>query len=363
MACAQAAEPTVPTVAAALAALPAPPPGGPSVSPRPAHGESKAPPAPAFDAPYLGHLAPDESLSIGTTRGGYVVGARRLEPGPGLALRDSAVTRGALWGTATFVEAIARAARHVAQRFPGSVLFVGDLGLEHGGAIPPHRSHASGRDVDLTFYVTDADGRPADGPAMTRVDAEGRVAGGGKRFDAARNWALVEALLRDPAIQIQWIFVAAHLEPLLLAAAAEAGAPPALVERAARVMQQPGDSSPHADHFHVRVYCTEPERLQGCLDAAPVHPWVDTHDDAVARWIEGLVPFLADPRGASGDEFRFAVERLVRANARAALPHLEPLAGHPDPATRALVVDAIDFLSGRRTPQAWARWRPEDVGD
>ena len=75
------------------------------------------------------------------------------------------------------------------------------------------------------------------------------------------------------------------------------------------------------------------------------------------------LPFLRDPRGAAGEEFRFAVERLVRANARVALPYLEAAATHPDAATRALVTDAIDFLSGRRTPEAWARWRPEDVGD
>jgi len=361
-ACAEAAEPAETTARRALAAWPATPPRPALAATRPVDPDHDAR-APAFDAPYLGHLAPDESLSIGTTRGGYVVGARRLEPGPGLALRDSAIRRDAVWGTASFVAAIARAARHLAQRFPGSVLHVGDLGLERGGALPPHRSHASGRDVDLAFYTMDAEGRPADGPAMTRVDAEGRVLGGGLRFDAARNWALVDALLRDPAIQVQWIFVASHLEPLLLAAAREAGAPVELVARAAAVLQEPGDSSPHADHFHVRVYCAEAERLQGCLDAAPFHAWIDTHEAAVMRWIEGLVPFLSDPRGAAGDEFRFAVERLVRANARVALPYLEPLAGHPDPATRGLVHDALDFLSGRRTPAAWARWRPEDVGD
>lgn len=321
---------------------------------------------PAFDRAFVGTLAPGESASIGTTSRGYLVGAKALpSDAPGLALRDISVKRDAIWGSAAFVDALARAARHVAERYPGSRLFAGDLALKNGGSFAPHRSHASGRDVDLSFYVTTRDGLAHDGPEMRWVDADGRVSGTDLVFDAARNWALVEALLRDPGVQVQWVFVASHLEPLLLAAGRAAGADEAVLERAARVLQQPGDSSPHGDHFHVRVYCTEPERLEGCLDAPPFYPWVDRYDAAVQHWVDGLVPFLADPRGAAGEEFRFAVERLVRANATQALPQLDALAARPDldASTRTLVTDAIDFLRGKRTPEAWARWRPEDVGD
>ena len=337
----------------------------PRLAPLVAEPDAPARTAPAFDARYLGHLAPGDSLSIGTTGQGYVVGARALESGPGLALRPLTRDRGTMWGTASFVDALARAARHVAERYPGSVLYVGDLGLRDGGTLPPHRSHTSGRDVDLCYYTRAPDGTPADGPGMSWVDAAGRVTGRDAIFDAERNWALVEALLRDPSIQVQWVFVASHLEPLLLAAGRDAGADATLLARAAKVLQQPNDSSPHADHFHVRVYCGAAERVEGCLDAAPFYPWIDTHDDEVARWVAGLVPFLSDPRGAAGEEFRFAVERLVRANARDALPSLEQIAlrTDADPATRALVSDAIDFLRGRRTPAAWARWRAVDLGD
>jgi len=350
--------------AAALGAWPAdvaatPPPATPRA---PATDAAAEPIAPAFDAPYLGHLGAGESWSIGTTGRGYLVGGRRLESGPGLAVRASAKERGADFGTAALVEALARAARHVAERHPGSVLWSGDLAAEHGGTLPPHKSHASGRDVDLAFYLDDAAGAPAESGGMSWVSSDGRTAAG-LTFSAARNWALVEALLRDPAVQVQWIFVASHLEAMLLAAAREAGADALLIERAARVLQEPGDSSPHGDHFHVRVYCGEAERLEGCLDAPPFHPWIDRHDEAVRRWADGLVPFLSDPRGVASEELRFAVERLVRANATVALPHFERLAEHPDPATRALAADALDFLRGHRTPAAWARWRPEDLGD
>jgi len=309
--------------------------------------------------------AAGESLSIGTTNHGYLVGGKALpSDAPGLAIRPISATRDAVYGAAQLIDGLARAARHVADRFPASVLFAGDVAAKNGGTLAPHASHASGRDVDLSYYVSDPDGTPHDGPEMRWVDAQGHVSGSALVFDAARNWALVEALLRDPSMQVQWIFVAAHVEPLVLAAARAAGADPTLMERAAKVMQQPGDSSPHADHFHLRVYCSAAERLQGCIDAPPFYPWIDRHSAAVSEWVEGLVPFLADPRGAAGEEFRFAIERLVRAHASEALPRLHALLEQDrDQATHALVLDAVDFLEGRRTPAAWARWRPEEVGD
>ena len=43
-----------------------------------------------------------------------------------------------------------------------------------------------------------------------------------------------------------------------------------LVEYARTLMRQPGDSAPHDDHFHVRVYCTRSDRFHGCRDSGPV---------------------------------------------------------------------------------------------
>jgi murein endopeptidase len=74
------------------------------------------------------------------------------------------------------------------------------------------------------------------------------------RFDVARNWAVVAALLTSDRAEVQWIFVAEHLKRLLLEGARAAGARPALVARARQVLRQPGAKS-HWDHFHVRVRC------------------------------------------------------------------------------------------------------------
>ncbi|TNF27979.1 MAG: hypothetical protein EP329_18785, partial [Deltaproteobacteria bacterium] len=239
---------------------------------------------------------------------------------------------------------------------PGSVLWAGDASARHGGDLSNHASHNSGRDVDLAFYRRTVDGALGDLPTMTVV-AEDLRAAAGMRFDTARNWALVAALLEDPEVQIQWIFVVSYLREALLAEARAVGAAPELLARAAAVLAQPGDSSPHAEHFHVRVYCGVDERLAGCLDAAPFHPGVDRGDAEVGRFVDGLLPFL--DRGWT-DELRWAVTRLVRMNATSALDRLRRLTHDPDPRVAALATDAVDFLSGRRTPEAWARWRAPD---
>jgi hypothetical protein len=145
----------------------------------------------------------------------------------------------------------------------------------------------------------------------------------------------------------------------LILAHARAVAEPGLVARAERVLVQPSDSSPHADHFHLRVYCGLTERLQGCLDAPPFHAWAPNYDAELARWLEAFLPFLTKP---SEPETREAIERIVRMNANAALPWLDQLARQPlAPELARLVDDARDFLSGRRTPSAWRRWRPDDA--
>jgi len=312
-------------------------------------------PVPAFDRPYL-DLAPGASASIGTTRDGYLVGGVPLPTSGPLASRPVSVRRDAVYATPALIRALSRAAERVARRWPGSVLWAGDASARHGGDLPKHASHNSGRDVDLAFYRRAASGALGDIPTMTVVGEDLRAAGG-QTFDQARNWELVAALLEDPEVEVQWIFVASHLRQALLAHAREAGARPDLVARAEAVLAQPSDSSPHAEHFHVRVYCGPEERLAGCLDAAPFHAWVHRRDAELTRFVDGLLPFL--DRGWS-DELQWAVTRLVRMNATIALDRLRRLERDPDPRVAALAKDAADFLSGRRTPEAWARWRAPD---
>jgi penicillin-insensitive murein endopeptidase len=89
-------------------------------------------------------------------------------------------------------------------------------------------------------------------------------------FDRARNWALIRALLQEPTVDIQKIYIYEPLKHLLLAHARAAGEPNALIARADAVMTQPLDSSKHNDHIHVRIACPAGDRLLGCRDSAEV---------------------------------------------------------------------------------------------
>ena len=113
----------------------------------------------------------------------------------------------------------------------------------------------------------------------------------------------------------------------------------------------------HDDHFHVRVYCSEHERLQGCLNNGSIHPWVDATMSLVRR-IGHVLPFLESP---NNEEIVYAITQIVRVRARQAAPHIEPLRKHSDPEIAKLAEDAYGFLRGERTPPQWAHLSEEEA--
>jgi penicillin-insensitive murein DD-endopeptidase len=187
---------------------------------------------------------------------------------------DEYAPAGRFYGTWELVQLIERAARRVAFRLPGAKLSLGELSRDGGGHIDGHRSHESGRDVDIGFYMTRADGRPYYTYAFVDFDHRGRGVPPNHylRFDDARNWELVAKLVSDGDARVQYIFVGAHLKRRLLAEAARRGAPAAVIERAKAAMVQPGRGHPHRNHFHVRIYCAPSDQAL-CHDRGPFWPW------------------------------------------------------------------------------------------
>jgi penicillin-insensitive murein DD-endopeptidase len=200
----------------------------------------------------------------------------------GMQLRESKYVRyvpeyaaaGRFYGTWQLVQLLERAARRVALRLPGSRLSVGELSSKEGGDVVGHRSHESGRDADVGFFMTRDDGRPYAGRAFTRFDARGRglPPNPGLRFDDARNWELVAKLVDDTDARVQYIFVAHDIKQRLLREAARRRAPAELVSRAAAVLVEPAHGNPHRSHFHVRIYCSPADRSV-CLDVGPFWAW------------------------------------------------------------------------------------------
>jgi penicillin-insensitive murein endopeptidase len=182
--------------------------------------------------------------------------------------------RGHFYGSWQLVQLIERAARRVAFRLPGSKLQLGELSQRTGGRIDGHRSHQSGRDVDIGFYVTLAGGGPIATYAFAEFDRNGRGLPPNQylRFDDARNWELVSKLITDGEARVQFIFVAGAIKQRLLAEARRRGAPAGVIERAKTVLAEPGHGHPHRNHFHVRIYCPPADRPV-CRERGPFWPW------------------------------------------------------------------------------------------
>jgi penicillin-insensitive murein endopeptidase len=242
--------------------------------------------------PWFG-VAPGIHGAVGTTSQGLLIGGTQLpREGEHYRFYKQGNRR---FGVRTLTGAIERASQKVASTYPGSVLLVGDISSDTGGYIGGHRSHRSGRDVDFAFFATDIRGKPASGHPLMRFDRFGIGIRDDEvyRFDTARNWALVEALLQDPEAEIQWIFVSNGLKALLLEWGLENDRDLELLARAASVLKQPGDSAPHYDHFHVRIYC--PREIQGahCVDVRPFWPWIDGAKDEKAHFTQEELVELA----------------------------------------------------------------------
>ncbi|WP_437953259.1 penicillin-insensitive murein endopeptidase [Sorangium sp. So ce296] len=230
-------------------------------------------------------LAPALRGSIGVPHHGVITDAVELpRQGEGYRLLRS---NGVRWGTAGLVAAVQRAAAEVARARPGGEpLLVGDLSARYGGAARGHRSHRTGRDADLLLYALTPDGRPVRSPGFIDFGPDGlaRIAGGAApgssgadeyvRLDVEREWLLVKSLVRSPDAHVQWLFVARWLEALIIEYARALGEDPELVWVAESVLLQPGDSTAHADHLHLRVACTPDAFLSGCLGGGPYWPWL-----------------------------------------------------------------------------------------
>jgi len=172
------------------------------------------------------------SVSVGRTNAGRIHRPARIpNRGTGYEVPENWRERGNVWGTDELVGLIERAAATLrAQR--KVTLGVADLSPLRGGKTPWHSSHHSGRDVDLIFYSVDEKGKSLPPPQVEMVayDGEGEPfvpkamlrtgyaepTWQQRRFDTPRNWALVEALLSDRAVRVQWIFVSAPIENRLL---------------------------------------------------------------------------------------------------------------------------------------------------
>lgn len=262
----------------------------------------------------VGVLANDAgSVSVGHHASGVLRDGVSLPwEGTGFEVPSGWRGRGALFTTDEILAWLMAGFREVHAAFPESIAHVGDLSRRGGGRIARHRSHESGRDVDLFFYAVDEVGDPFRSPlgalrfgpdgwafAWSSPDAARPVRAPVPRvrLDEQRTWALVSALLRDRRAEIQWIFINRAVADRLLAQARSSGEDELVVARAAALFHQPRNVDPHDDHMHVRVYCDPDDRALGCQDRGP-HRWWKKRWKYVGRTAGAALATSRPPRAA-----------------------------------------------------------------
>lgn len=232
---------------------------------------------------------PSGSASLGSNaRGALFRGVEVPAEGPGYAVPETIRARHARWATAETAAWLSRSFAALAEVVPDALVPLGDVSRRRGGQAPGHRSHESGRDVDLFFLARHEDGtRFYPQQAMIRFGADGRARAWSPpmgvarprlplppvRFDAAGNWTLVRSLLNEPSAEVQFIFINRALAALLLDEARRQGEASGLVARAEALFHSPGNVDPHDDHMHVRVFCDPGDRPYGCVDHGTQRWW------------------------------------------------------------------------------------------
>src|SRR5580692_4276920 len=157
----------------------------------------------------LGVVGDGTSVSVGKPSRGYLLDGTRIpDSGDGFVTREVWVRRGARYGTDELVELVTGVAHRMATRVRDVRIVVGDLSTRGGaGGDAFHRSHQSGRDADLLYYLRDGAGKPVEPDAMHPLDRDGRARdGSGVVLDVTRQWLLVRELLTAPEANVQWLF-------------------------------------------------------------------------------------------------------------------------------------------------------------
>lgn len=153
------------------------------------------------------------------------------------------------WTTDEVIAELGLAVEAVHSRYPNTPkLFIGDMSRRRGGYLRPHRSHQSGRDVDVGYYYST-------GPAWY-------VRAGAENLDCPRTWTLVMALLTGG--NVEYLFLDRSVAALLRDYGLGAGHGPDSIDQLfvgdrdhmPAIRHAPG----HLTHFHVRFFSNTAQR-------------------------------------------------------------------------------------------------------
>lgn len=195
----------------------------------------------------LWRASPEElgSMSLGFADEGRIINARQFPRGDAWRL----VSPSLAWATAETIDYTIAAINRVKAQFPDAYpLRVNQISAPEGGYLRPHKSHQSGRDVDLGFYYRGS-------PDPIRVRERERV------IDVEKNWALIRALAIETDVQV--ILLDRRVQRVIYEYALSTGEDQAWLDslfnagRRSLVQHARG----HRDHYHVRFFNPRAQEL------------------------------------------------------------------------------------------------------
>jgi penicillin-insensitive murein endopeptidase len=228
--------------------------------------------------PDLGVVGDGTSISVGRSSAGFIIdGARIPDSGEGFFTREVWRQRGVRYGTDEMIDLLVGVSRRMYRQVNREVrLVIADISLKGGGpALAWHRSHQNGRDVDLCFYMRDAQGKAMEPDMMRQFDKapdERIVAkdGSGITVDIPRMWMFFKELVTAHEAAVQWVFMYEPISVKVVEYGTSINEPEAIVQRVRKTLLQPKDAMRHDDHMHVRLYCAIEDRAYGCKDFGPM---------------------------------------------------------------------------------------------
>lgn len=178
------------------------------------------------------------AISVGHPNVGFLINGVALKKDP----RWVVTVPQHRFGTEETLLGLTRAIATVQEQFPHSPpVMIGSISPEGGGYAPPHKSHRSGRDVDVYFYRTQ-------GSVWFKPPTRNEI-------DYPRSWALLKAFLTQTPID--YVLLDRELQTWFRDYAASIGEDPLWLKQMFEgegrypnpaVKHAPG----HDNHFHVR---------------------------------------------------------------------------------------------------------------
>lgn len=193
-------------------------------------------------------------ISIGKASRGRLVRGVELPERPDLYTRRK--PEESFGSTHTITQLMAAVTRFRHETGFNRAVVIGGISKARGGRFRPHKSHQSGRDIDIRMPLTAA--------------GEGKKHVGPGDIDWRATWRLIHAFLVGG--EVEYVFLEHALQKRLYKAARESGA---TKEQLALWLQWPNKPKTnkgvirhvkgHVVHFHVRIRCAETEKF--CVSA------------------------------------------------------------------------------------------------